>query len=68
MEQIIASVIEKSLIGGAFVYMLHYFLTQFSASLEKVTTTLEDVSNAMKMMNARMQSVEQRIERLEEKE
>lgn len=68
MEQIIAGVIEKSLIGGAFVYMLHHFLTQFSTSLEKVTTTLEDVSNAMKMMNARMQSVEKRIERLEEKE
>lgn len=66
MEQIIAGVIEKSLIGGAFIYMLHYFLTQFSTSLEKVTRTLEDVSNTMKMMDARMHIVEQRIERLEE--
>lgn len=67
MEQLIANIIEKSLVGGAFVYMLHYFLTKFSASLEKVTTTLNDISNTMQKMDTRMQSVEHRIKRLEEK-
>ena len=68
MEQVVASIVEKSLVGGAFVYMLHYFLNRFSASLEKVTSTLDDISNTMRMMDARMHSVEQRIEKLEEKE
>lgn len=68
MEQIIAGIVEKSLVGGAFVYLLHYFLTQFSKSLEKVTNTLDDISNTMRMMDARMHSVEKRIEKLEEKE
>lgn len=67
MEQLIANIIEKSLVGGAFIYMLHYFFTQFSASLEKVTSTLDDISSTMRTMDARMQSVERRIERLEER-
>lgn len=67
MEAVIASVIEKSLIGGAFIYMLHFFLTKFSTSLEQVTSTLNDISNTMKIMDTRMEGVEERIQNLEER-
>ncbi len=74
MEQLIVGVIEKSLVGGAFIYMLHYFFTQFSRSLEKATVSLEkvtaildDISNMIIIMDARMQGFEQRVEKLEER-
>jgi hypothetical protein len=35
METIIASVIEKSLVGGAFIYLLYMFTTKFNDNLRK---------------------------------
>ena len=67
MEEIIAGVIEKSLVGGAFVYMLHFFLTRVSTTLETVgetltgiVDTLADISDTMKNMDARITKLEER--------
>lgn len=67
MEQLIAGLLEKSLVGGAFVYMLHYFLGRFSTTLEEVSitmsgvlTTLGDISDTMQNMDARITKLEER--------
>lgn len=65
MEEIIAGVIEKSLIGGAFIYMLHYFFNKFATTLETISSTLFSVSDIMRKIDLRMEQVEKRVERLE---
>lgn len=57
--------LEKTLIGGAFVYMLHYFLGRFSTTLEGVGKTLEGVSHTLLKMNERLDSIEKRMEKVE---
>lgn len=67
-EELIVGLIEKSLIGGAFIYMLHYFLGQFSSALESVSDTLQDVSSALSHMNHRLDSIEERINKVERRD
>lgn len=65
MEELIFAIIEKSLVGGAFIYMLHYFLVRFSKALEAVGENLENVSRALLKMNARLDNIEKRIDTIE---
>lgn len=67
MEAIIASVIEKSLVGGAFLYLLHAFVTKFSVTLNDVSITLAQVSHTLLSMDARMGKLEDRVNELEGK-
>lgn len=74
MEEVIISLLEKSIVGGAFVYLLYYFTTflskllgDMSTTIEKLGETLTSISNTLTKMDMRMESVEQRIKRLEEK-
>lgn len=64
-EQLIASILEKSLIGGAFIYMLHYFLGRFDKTLNELGNTLKDVSEILVTMNVRLDLIEKRIDLLE---
>jgi hypothetical protein len=64
-EEVIAGLLEKSLVGGAFIYMLHFFLGKFASTLDNVSSTLDDVSTTLVNMNSRMEKVEQRLEKLE---
>lgn len=65
LEELIASLIEKSLIGGAFLYMLHFFLTKFSTSLDNVGNNLKSVSDALLKMNIRLDNIEKRMDKVE---
>lgn len=65
MDALIVSLLEKSLVGGAFIYMLHFFLTRVSQTLEEVArnlagivNTLADISDTMKQMDARITKLE----------
>lgn len=60
MERIISGIIENSLIGGAFIYMLYTFLTKFSS-------TLEGIANTLMKIDSRLNTMEVRINRLEER-
>lgn len=60
MENIIASLLEKSLVGGAFLYMLWMFTTKFNVTLENIADTLHQVSHTLT-------SLENRVSKLEEK-
>lgn len=65
MEEIVVSIIEKSLIGGAFLYMLYYFLGRFGNALESVSKTLESISSTLLRTNFRLDAIEERIKKLE---
>ncbi len=64
MEQIIAGVIEKSLVGGAFLWLLYQYTTIITKSVNQIATTLAKVSSTMTSMDKRMAQVEKDIEEL----
>lgn len=65
IEQVVADVIEKSLVGGAFLILLFYFLGSFSKSVNSIAENMVNVSNTLDKVNTRLESVEQRLEHLE---
>lgn len=58
MEEVIANVLEKTLVGGAFVLLLWHYVT-------KVTVTLDRIAETMNRMDLRFEHVEKRLDRLE---
>lgn len=67
-EAFIASLLEKSIVAGAFVYMLYHFLGRFSASLEAVSRTLEKISRTLYKMDTRLDDIEKRIDIIERRD
>jgi len=65
MEVAIASLLEKTIVGGAFVYMLHFFLTKFSSSLERISINMGFISETLLRINIRLDSVETRLTKVE---
>lgn len=59
MEEVIASILEKSLIGGSFLYMLWMFTNKFNVTLEKIANTLVDVSNSLHNLDERVKKLEE---------
>lgn len=64
-EAIVASLLEKTLVGGAFIYMLHYFLTKFSKTLETISSHMSQISETLFRINVRLDNVEERLDKLE---
>jgi len=64
-EQLIANIIEKSVIAGAFVFMLYHFMGRFSQTLDSIGETLQSVSQTLLAMNTRLDSIERRMDRIE---
>jgi hypothetical protein len=67
MEQIIAGVIEKSLIGGAFLFLLYHNNVNVLGALREISGTLNSVVQTLNKMDLRMEQVEKRIDKVEEK-
>ena len=67
MEAVVASLLEKTLVGGAFIYLLHYFVNKQSVTLDRIAETLGKVSETLVSMDNRMGQLEQRVEELEER-
>ena len=67
MEDVFISVLEKSVVGGAFMYLLYHFISRFTCSLTDVSNTLRQISQTMNSMDMRMEQMEKRIEKLEDK-
>lgn len=67
MEEVIAQVIEKSLIGGAFLFMLYHNNVTFAGTLKEVSQTLGTISSTMNRMDMRMEQVEKDVEVLKRK-
>jgi hypothetical protein len=67
MEQVIASVIEKSLIGGAFLWLLYHNQVNVLSTVKEISNTLTEVVTTLHKMDLRMEQVERRIDKVEEK-
>lgn len=59
MEDMIATLLEKSLVGGAFLYMLYMFTTKFNVTLEKVADTLLEISKTLTNLDERVKKLEE---------
>lgn len=73
MEQIIAGLIEKSLVGGAFVLLLWKFITDFSKSqrdivlqMGKMNTQMVKMSGALSDVSNTLSNLDERVRMLEE--
>ena len=64
MQEIIASVIEKSLVGGAFLFLLYHNNVTITGAIRDIATTLGEVSTTMNRMDIRMEQVEKDVEEL----
>lgn len=67
MDALIVSLLEKSLVGGAFIYMLHFFLTRVSHTLEEVARNLAGIVATLAEISETMKAMDARITKLEEK-
>lgn len=67
MEEIIVSTIEKTLVGGAFIYLLHYFVNKFNNSLISISDSMVKVTEVLLRMDMRFEQIEKRLEKLEER-
>ena len=62
-----AQVLEKSLIGGAFLFMLYHNNVTFAGTLKEVAQTLGNISATMNRMDMRMEQLEEDVEALKRK-
>jgi uncharacterized membrane-anchored protein len=58
MEQVLISILENSIVGGFFVYMLFYITKNFKEALDKNTDQLEQISNTLNTMDQRISKLE----------
>lgn len=58
LESIIVGVLEKTLVGGAFLFLLYHYVT-------KVVVTLDRIAETMNRMDLRFSHVEKRLDKLE---
>lgn len=62
MEQVLISVLENSIVGGSFVYMLFYITKNFKEALDKNTIQLEQISNTLNTMDQRISTLEKGVD------
>lgn len=65
MEQVLGSILESTIIGGAFMYMLHRFLNNFSNTLVRIADTQESTVGTLLKMDLRLELLEKRLSDLE---
>jgi hypothetical protein len=58
MEELIQGILEKSLVGGAFLYLLYMFTTKFNVTLERIADTLVEVSKSLNNLDERVRKLE----------
>jgi phage-related protein len=67
MEQVIGKVIETTVMGGAFLYLLHHVTTNFNTILNKITVAIEKIAETLLRIDMRVEQLEKRINELEDK-
>jgi hypothetical protein len=58
---------EKGLVAGAFIYLLHFTVGKSAQIMRDIATSLNQVVETLNKMDLRMGNVEQRIDKLENK-
>lgn len=75
MEELILKILENSLVGGAFLFLLYQFTTKFTVSQEKIVDGLAEMAkNQVEMVNTMsdisdtLSDLDGRVNALEKKE
>lgn len=68
MEELILKIIENSLIGGAFLFLLYQFVTKFTTSQENIVSGLTQITNTLIEVSNSLKTLDDRVKALEEKE
>lgn len=68
MEELILKIIENSLIGGAFLFLLYQFVTKFTATQESIVQGLTNISETLVKISESLSKLDDRVKALEEKE
>lgn len=73
MEQVIAGILEKTLVGGAFLYLLYKFTSDFSVSQKDIVKGLTQIAGGMTKMSktlvdvsTSLHNLDDRVKKLEE--
>jgi hypothetical protein len=67
MDELIMKIIENSLIGGAFLFLLYQFVTKFTKTQENIVSALAQMSKTMGEMSIYLKSLDDRVKDLEDK-
>jgi hypothetical protein len=67
MESVIASMIEKSVITGAFLLLLWHFITTNAKQMDKFAEQMHKSNQALEKINKTLGSFDMRLQRLEER-
>jgi hypothetical protein len=68
MEELILKIIENSLIGGAFLFLLYQFVTKFTKTQEEIVTGLTNMATTLVKVSETLNNLDERVKALEEKE
>lgn len=68
MEELILKVIENSLVGGAFLFLLYQFVTKFTATQQSIVSALTTMGETMINISNTLKNLDERVKALEEKE
>jgi hypothetical protein len=66
METLWTSIAEKTVVGGAFLYMLYFFLNRFVGTQDRIVDTLVQITGTLTSMNTRLDRLEAEISELKE--
>jgi septal ring factor EnvC (AmiA/AmiB activator) len=66
METVIASLIEKSVVAGAFVLLLWHFINTNAKQMDKFAEQLAKSNKALDNINKTLSGFDMRLQRLEE--
>lgn len=58
MEEIIARVIEQSIVSGGFLFLLYHVIHKQEQRLEEITKVLMQMSKQLSQMDKRLQKLE----------
>lgn len=68
LENIIGKLVETTIIGGAFMYLLYFMVNNINDMMAKLGECLQRVSDTLMKIDLRMEHIENRICELERRD
>lgn len=67
MEELIYGMLEKSLVGGAFLYLLFYVVNKNGSAMQLIAENMAKISETLLRIDMRVEQMDERIKELEDK-
>lgn len=68
MDELILKIIENSLVGGAFMFLLYQFVTKFTTTQQDIVSALSEITKTLSTMSNTLSTLDERVRKLEEEE